>query len=103
MSNKLKETQVALRQAQNEEQRQEIRRELKRLREEQLEALRDVDELQQRMERPENRRRMAEARERLDQSRSRIRQSAEELERGMVSRAVTYGFTGRHFGHACTA
>ena len=89
MSNKLKETQVALRQAQTEEQRQEIRRELKRLREEQLEALRDVDELQQRMERPENRRRMAEARERLGQSRSRIRQSAEELEQGMVSRAVT--------------
>ncbi len=89
MSNKLKETQVALRQARNEEQRQEIRRELKRLREEQLEALRDVDELQQRMERPENRRRMAEARERLGQSRSRIRQSAEELEQGMVSRAVT--------------
>ncbi len=89
MSNKLKETQVALRQAQNEEQRQEIRRELKRLREEQLEALRDVDELQQRMERPENRRRMAEAREQLGQSRSRIRQSTEELERGMVSRAVT--------------
>ncbi|MCH7556543.1 MAG: hypothetical protein IIB56_03700 [Planctomycetes bacterium] len=89
MSSKLKETQVALRQALNEEQRQEIRRELKRLREEQLEALRDVDELQQRMERPENRRRMAEAREQLDQSRSRIRQSAEELERGMVSRAIT--------------
>jgi hypothetical protein len=89
MSSKLKETQVALRQAQNEEQRQEIRRELKRLREEQLETLRDVDELQQRMERPENRRRMAEAREQLDQSRSRIRQSAEELERGMVSRAIT--------------
>lgn len=89
MSNKLKETQVALRQARNEEQRQKIRRELKRLREEQLEALRDVDELQQRMERPENRRRMAEARERLGQSRSRIRQSAEELEQGMVSLAVT--------------
>ncbi len=89
MSNKLKETQVALRQARNEEQKQEIRRELKRLREEQLEVLRDVDELQQRMERPENRRRMAEAREQLGQSRSRIRQSAEELERGMVSRAIT--------------
>jgi len=89
MSNKLKETQVALRQARDEEQRREIRRELKRLREEQLEALRDVDELQQRMERPENRRRMAEAREQLGQSRSRIRQSAEEMERGMVSRAIT--------------
>jgi hypothetical protein len=37
----------------------------------------------------ENRQRMADASEQLDQSRSRIRQSAEELEQGMVSRAVT--------------
>jgi len=72
-----------------EQQKQEIRRELKRLREEQLEALRDVDELQQRMDSPENRRRMADTAERLGQSRSGIRQSAEELEREMVSNAVT--------------
>jgi hypothetical protein len=89
MSNKLKELQAALQQAQTEEQKQEIRRELKRLREEQLEALRDVDELQQRMERSENRRRMAGAREQLDQTRSRIRRSAQELEQGRVSRAIT--------------
>jgi len=89
MTDRLKEAQAALQQAQSEQQRQEVLRELKRLREEQLEAVRDVDELQQRMERPGNRRRMADAREQLDQSRSRIRQSAEELERGMVSRAIT--------------
>ncbi len=89
MSNKLKDVQAALRQARTEQERQEIQRQLKRLREEQLEALRDVDELQQRMNSPQNRQRMADASEQLDQSRSRIRQSAEELERGMVSRAVT--------------
>jgi len=89
MSNKLKEVQAALRLAETEQQKQEIQRELKRLREEQLEALRDIDELQQRMDSPENRRRMADASEQLDQSRSRIRQSAEELEQGMVSNAVT--------------
>ena len=89
MSEKLKELQAALRQAETEEEKDEIRRQLKRLREEQLEALRDVDELQQRMERPQNRRRMSESREQLADSRSRIRQSAEELEQGMVSRAVT--------------
>jgi len=89
MSNKLKEVQAALRQAETEQQKQEIQRELKRLREEQLEALQDIDELQQRMDSPENRRRMADSREQLDQSRSRIRQSAEDLEQGMVSRAVT--------------
>jgi len=89
VSNRLREAEAALQQAQNEQQRQEILGELKRLREEQLEALRDVDELQQRMERPGNGQRMANAREQLDQSRSRIRQSAEELEQGMVSRAIT--------------
>ncbi len=89
MSNKLKEVQAALRKAETEQQKQEIRRELKRLREEQLEALRDIDELQQRMDSPKNRRRMADSSQQLDQSRSRIRQSAEELEQGMVSRAVT--------------
>ena len=89
MSNKLKEVQAALRKAETEQQKQEIQRELKRLREEQLQALRDVDELQQRMDSPENRRRMADSSQQLDQSRSRIRQSAEELEQGMVSRAVT--------------
>jgi len=89
MSNKLKDVQAALRKAQTEQERQEIQRQLKRLREEQLEALRDIDELQQRMNSPENRRRMADSRDRLDQSRSRVRQSAEQLEEGMVSRAVT--------------
>ncbi|MBN2317048.1 MAG: hypothetical protein JXM79_24185 [Sedimentisphaerales bacterium] len=89
MTDKLKETETALRQAQNEREREEINRELRRLRDEQLEALRDVDELQERMERRENRQRMADTRQQLDQSRSRIRQSAEELERGMVSRAIT--------------
>jgi hypothetical protein len=89
MSNKLKEAEAALRQAQTEQQRQEIQRQLKRLREEQIEALRDVDELQQRMNNPENRQRMADAAEQLDESRSRIRQSAEQIEQGMVSNAVT--------------
>ena len=89
MSNKLKDVQAALRQAQTEQERQEIQRRLKRLREEQLQALRDIDELQQRMNSQENRRSMADASERLDESRSRIRQSTEQLEQGMVSRAVT--------------
>ena len=89
MSDKLKELEAALRQAQTEQQKEDIRRELKRLREEQLEALRDVDELQQRMESPQNRQRMADARQQLDQSRSRIRQSLDELEQEMVSRAIT--------------
>ncbi len=89
VSERLREAEAALRQAQNEQDRQEALRELRRLRDEQLEAMRDVDELQQRMEQPQNRQRMAEARQQLEQSRSEIRQSAEELEQGMVSDAVS--------------
>ncbi|HRV47958.1 MAG TPA: hypothetical protein P5068_09355 [Sedimentisphaerales bacterium] len=89
MSERLREAEAALRQARNEQERQEILRELKRLRDEQLEALRDIDELQARMDQSQNRQRMADAREQLDDSRSQIRQSAQDLEEGMVSRAIT--------------
>jgi hypothetical protein len=89
VSERLREAEAALRQAQNEQQRQEALRELRRLRDEQMEAVRDVDELQQRMEQPQNRQRMADAREQLEQSRSEIRQSAEQLEQGMVSNAAS--------------
>jgi hypothetical protein len=89
MSNRLREAEAALRQAQTEEQRQEISRELKRLRDQQIETLRDMDELQQRMEDPQNRQRMADAAEQLNDTRSRIQQSAEDLQQGMVSNAAT--------------
>lgn len=89
MSERLREAEAALRQARNEQERQEILRELKRLRDEQVEVLRDVDELQARMDQSQNRQRMADAREQLDDSRSQIRQSAQDLEEGMVSRALT--------------
>jgi hypothetical protein len=89
MSDKLREAEAALRQAQNEQQRQDLLRELKRLRDEQLQALRDTDELGQQMERSQNRQRMADARQRLEESRENIRQSAEAMEQGMLSRAQT--------------
>ncbi|HSV98774.1 MAG TPA: DUF4175 family protein [Sedimentisphaerales bacterium] len=89
MTDRLREAEAALRQATNEQERQEALRQLKRLRDEQMEALRDVDDLQQRMENPQNRRRMAEAREQLDDSREQIRQSTEALEEKMLSRAIT--------------
>ncbi|MCH8217736.1 MAG: hypothetical protein IH892_13305, partial [Planctomycetes bacterium] len=75
--------------ARTEEEREEIRRELKRLREEQIEALRAVDELQERMDRSENRQRMAEARQRLNESRERMQESTEQLARGNVSEAIS--------------
>lgn len=89
MTDRLREAEAALRQARSEQERQEALRQLKRLRDEQMEALRDVDDLQQRMENQQNRQRMVEARERLDDSREQIRQSTEALEQGMLSQAIT--------------
>ncbi len=89
MTDRLREAEAALRQARNEQEREEALRQLKRLRDEQMEALRDMDDLQQRMESPQNRQRMADAREQLDDSREQIRQSTEALEEGMLSQAIT--------------
>jgi len=89
MSERLREAEAALRQARNEQERQETLRELRRLRDEQLEALRDVDELQARMDQAQSRQRMADTRQQLDDSRSQIQQSAQELEEGRVSQAIT--------------
>jgi hypothetical protein len=89
MSERLREAEAALRQARNEQERQEVLRELRRLRDEQLESLRDVDELQARMDQAQSRQRMTDTRQQLDDSRSQIQQSAQELEEGKVSQAIT--------------
>jgi hypothetical protein len=91
LNQRLKELQSALEEAKTEQEREEIRRRLKRLREQQQEILRDTDQLRQRMQRPENQRRMAESRRNLDQTREQIRQTTEALQQGQVSRAVASG------------
>lgn len=91
LNERLKEMQSALEEAATEEEREEIRRQLKRLQEEQQQVLRDTEELQERMERPENQERMAEPREQLDQTRENVRQASEALEEGRVSRALASG------------
>ncbi|MCF7974054.1 MAG: hypothetical protein K9N55_09590 [Phycisphaerae bacterium] len=88
MANRLREAEAALQQAQDEQAREEAQRQLKRLRDEQMQALDDMDELQQRMNSEQNRQRMAEAQEQLDQTRTRIQQSTEQMEQGQVSSAA---------------
>jgi hypothetical protein len=91
LNDRLKELQAALEAAKDEAARQEVERQLKRLREQEGEILRDADELRERMEREENRDRMADARQALEQSRERMRQAAEALENGQVPQAITEG------------
>lgn len=91
LNERLKELQTALQEARTEEEREEARRQLKRLQEEQRDMLADVDELRQRMDRPENQSRMADERRQLDQTREEVQRAAEAAQQGATSQAVTSG------------
>ena len=82
VNDRVKELQSALEAAKTPQAREEIERQLKRLREQQQQILRDTDELRERMEREENRDRMADARQQVDESREHVRQAGEALEKG---------------------
>ncbi|MCW5558433.1 MAG: hypothetical protein KIT22_11465 [Verrucomicrobiae bacterium] len=91
LNERLKEMQTALQEADTEAEREEARRQLKRLQEEQREMLADVDELRQRMDRPENQSRMADERRRLDETRDEVQRAAEAAEQGSTGQAVASG------------
>ena len=91
LNERVKELQTALQKAGTEEEKNEIERQLKRLREEQQQILRDTDELRERMERPENQQRMSEQSRQVDQARENIRQASEALQEGQISRAAAEG------------
>jgi hypothetical protein len=98
VNERLKELQSALEAAKTQEARQEIERQLKRLRDQQQQILRDTDELRERMETEENRDRMADARQQLEQGREHVRQASQALEQGRVPQALTEGArAGRQF------
>ncbi len=88
---RLRELQTALQEARTEQEREELRRQLKRLQEEQQQMLADADELQQRMNRPENQSRMSEQREQLEQTRDELQRAAEAAGEGNVAQALASG------------
>ena len=91
VNERIKELQSALEAAKNAAIAQEIERQLKRLRDQQQQILRDTDELRERMEQEENRERMADARDQIEQGREHVRQASEALEQGQLSQALTEG------------
>jgi hypothetical protein len=91
VNERLKELQSALEAAKTAQAKQEIERQLKRLRDQQQQILRDTDELRERMEQEENRERMARAREQIEQGREHVRQASDALEQGQLSQALTEG------------
>jgi hypothetical protein len=91
LNDHLKELQTALQEARTEQEREEIRRRLKRLQEEEQQMLADTDELRQRMDRPENQSRMADERRQLDQTRNDMQRAAEAASQGAASQALASG------------
>jgi hypothetical protein len=91
LNDRLKELQTALQEARTEQEREEIRRRLKRLQEEEQQMLADVDEVRQRMDRPENQSRMADERQQLDQTRNDVQRAAEAAAQGSASQALASG------------
>jgi hypothetical protein len=99
VSERLKELQSALEAASDPQAKAELERQLKRLREQQEQILRDADELRERMESDENRDRMADARGRMEESREHVRRATDALEAGRLSQALTESArAGRQLG-----
>ena len=63
-----------------------MQRELKRLRDQQQEILRDTDELISRMDRASNQQQAQDAREQLEESRSHVQQASEALDKANCRR-----------------
>jgi hypothetical protein len=91
LNERLKELQTALQEARTDRERAEIQRQLKRLQEEEQQMLADVDELRQRMDRPENQSRLADERRQLDQTRQDVQKAAEAAGQNSASQALAAG------------
>jgi hypothetical protein len=91
VNDRLKELQAAIQEARTDVEREDIRRRLKRLQEQEQRVLADLDELRQRMDRPENQSSMAEPRRQLDQTRDDLQRAAEAAAQGSATQALASG------------
>ncbi len=91
LNDRLKELQTALQEAKTDEEREEARKRLKRLEEEQRQMLADADEIRQRMDRTENQSSMSDQRQQLDQTREDIQKAADAASQGSVAQALAAG------------
>ena len=91
LNDRLRELQTALQEARTDAQREEIERQLKRLRDEERRMLSDTDELRQDLANAPNRESQGDVQRQLNQTRSDMQRTAEELERQAVSQALAAG------------
>jgi hypothetical protein len=91
VNERLKELQTALAAAKTEPERDEIRRQLKHLQDDQRQLVADADDLTRQMERPENQSSMSEERRRLEETRSEMQRAADEAQKGSTAQALASG------------
>lgn len=95
LNQRLQELQTALAAAEDEARREEIRRELKRLEDEQRQMLADLDDARQRVDRLQPGQRTQDARQQLDRTREEMRRAGEQLAEGEVGQALAAGTRAR--------
>lgn len=88
LAEKMKELQTQMAKPQTEEAKRELENQLKRLEEEQKRMLSDIDDLQQRMEQPDQAANMAEAKQQLEQTREQVSEAAEKLQQQKLADAA---------------
>ncbi len=91
LNERLKELQTALQEARDDQAKEDIRKRLKRLEEEQRQMLADADEVKQRMDRAENQSAMSQQRQQLDKTREDIQKAADAASSGAVAQALASG------------
>ena len=91
LNSRLQELQTALAAATDEAEREEIRRELKRLEEEQRRMLAELDDTRSRVDQMQAGEQRAEATQQLEQTREDMQRAGEELAQGNVSQALASG------------
>lgn len=91
VNDRLKDIQSQLAAAKTEDQREELRRQLKHLQAEERQMMADTEELQQRMESPENQSALSQQRERLEQTRSEMQKASDAASKGAISQAISAG------------
>ncbi|MDX1966889.1 MAG: DUF4175 family protein [Planctomycetaceae bacterium] len=89
LNQKLRELDAALRLAQSQAEKDEIERQLKRLRDEQQQLLQDADELRNRLAQSQRQEEFRETREQLEDTRRRMVDAAEALQEGQLSQALS--------------
>jgi hypothetical protein len=89
LAEKLKELDAARRNAVAEAERQEIERQLKRLRDEQQQLLQDADELRTRLAQSTRQEQLANTRQQLENTRERLLDATEKLREGQLSQALS--------------